>query len=420
MTLELTINGAIYNVTLFKGHPGGQDVFRALQGTDATAAYYAYHSHQNDSRLSRWFQRFSVKSQITGSLLELDILKATRFLELAEITKPDWKAYRVDVLRIACLFALTLTFAHFDYPTFSAVMLGLFWQQLAFIGHDLGHNSVFNRPKWNKVVGVALSALLGVSFSWWKATHNVHHIATNKLEVDPDRQYLPLFALSADAVNGYFSVYHRKHFRPFFGLIRVQHLLYYPVMCVARFNLYAQSFVHVYRNYRHDWWSLNEVFALLVFWVWFPCLVYAVSGHQSTLVALAFILTSHAVAGILHVQITLSHFAMPGDSIVSNAVQEKWDYGHRQFATCLDIDCPPWLDFIHGGLQFQLAHHLFPRVPRHRLREVTQSIAIPLAAKYKLKYKSMTFFHANFYLLRHLRHVGSVQTYPVPRQSSKK
>jgi len=36
----------------------------------------------------------------------------------------------------------------------------------------------------------------------------------------------------------------------------------------------------------------------------------------------------------------------------------------------MDVACPAWMDFIHGGLQFQVAHHLFPRVPRHNLRRL--------------------------------------------------
>ncbi|KAF9089087.1 Delta 8 Fatty Acid Desaturase [Mortierella sp. GBA35] len=34
----------------------------------------------------------------------------------------------------------------------------------------------------------------------------------------------------------------------------------------------------------------------------------------------------------------------------------------------MDVDCPTWLDWFHGGLQFQAIHHLFPRMPRHNLR----------------------------------------------------
>jgi delta8-fatty-acid desaturase len=41
-----------------------------------------------------------------------------------------------------------------------------------------------------------------------------------------------------------------------------------------------------------------------------------------------------------------------------------------QIATTMDVTCPEWLDWLHGGLQFQIEHHLFPRVPRHNLRKV--------------------------------------------------
>lgn len=34
----------------------------------------------------------------------------------------------------------------------------------------------------------------------------------------------------------------------------------------------------------------------------------------------------------------------------------------------MDISTPPYLDFLHGGLNFQVPHHLFPRMPRFRFR----------------------------------------------------
>jgi delta8-fatty-acid desaturase len=42
--------------------------------------------------------------------------------------------------------------------------------------------------------------------------------------------------------------------------------------------------------------------------------------------------------------------------------------------TTMDVDCPPWLDFFHGGLQFQAIHHLFPRIPRHNLRKTQRLV----------------------------------------------
>lgn len=40
----------------------------------------------------------------------------------------------------------------------------------------------------------------------------------------------------------------------------------------------------------------------------------------------------------------------------------------------MDVSCPPHLDFLHGGLNFQIPHHFFPRVPRFRFRKVAKEI----------------------------------------------
>ena len=80
-------------------------------------------------------------------------------------------------------------------------------------------------------------------------------------------------------------------------------------------------------------------------------------------------------------QITLSHFAMSTSDL---GVAES--FPQKMLRTTMDVDCPAWLDFVHGGLQFQAVHHLFPRVPRHNLRkcqgmvrEFCEEVGIPYA-----------------------------------------
>ena len=51
----------------------------------------------------------------------------------------------------------------------------------------------------------------------------------------------------------------------------------------------------------------------------------------------------------------------------------------------LDWDCPEWLDWFHGGLQFQIEHHLFPKVARRNLRKVREIIR-PLAKDLGITY----------------------------------
>jgi delta8-fatty-acid desaturase len=40
----------------------------------------------------------------------------------------------------------------------------------------------------------------------------------------------------------------------------------------------------------------------------------------------------------------------------------------------MDISCPNYLDFLHGGLNFQTPHHLFPRIPRFQFRRVALEV----------------------------------------------
>ena len=68
----------------------------------------------------------------------------------------------------------------------------------------------------------------------------------------------------------------------------------------------------------------------------------------------------------------------------------------------MDIECYPWLDFIHGGLQFQIEHHLFPRLPRHRLRKAKVKIQ-ELCKKHNITYRSKTFLEANLEIIQKLR-----------------
>jgi hypothetical protein len=61
---------------------------------------------------------------------------------------------------------------------------------------------------------------------------------------------------------------------------------------------------------------------------------------------------------------------------------------HSQLATSMDIDCWSCLDWVHGGLQFHAIHHLFPRLPRHRLRAlvpVVRALANKHGADYHVR-----------------------------------
>ena len=65
------------------------------------------------------------------------------------------------------------------------------------------------------IAGLVLGNFVaGISFGWWKWSHNVHHTVCNSIEHDPDIQHLPFLAITDRIFKGgkFFSSYHNKWF----------------------------------------------------------------------------------------------------------------------------------------------------------------------------------------------------------------
>jgi delta8-fatty-acid desaturase len=213
--------------------------------------------------------------------------------------------------------------------------------------------------------------------------------------MDPDIQHLPFLAISNKMLgNKFFSTYHNKWFQTDAAarfLVMQQKVMFYPIMSLARFNLYVQSWILLLvRTDEPIPNRLLECCSLAGFWVWLFLLMSFLPTWGERF---AFLYVSHGAAGILHIQITLSHFI---SDVFHGRSEESW-IAH-QMKTTTDITCPTYMDWFHGGLQFQLEHHLFPRLPRHNLRIARDQI-IKLSLKHNLPYAEMSFIEANKTLL---------------------
>ncbi|KAK0630314.1 hypothetical protein B0T17DRAFT_506794 [Bombardia bombarda] len=71
----------------------------------------------------------------------------------------------------------------------------------------------------------------------------------------------------------------------------------------------------------------------------------------------------------------------------------------------MDVDCPEWLDFLHGGLQFQVEHHLFLRMSRQNLRKC-QALLRDFCAKKSIKYHSLDFVGGNKVVLTRFEEIS--------------
>ncbi|KAL0714958.1 hypothetical protein Bca4012_021937 [Brassica carinata] len=280
----------------------------------------------------------------------------------------------------------------------AAALLGLLWIQSAYIGHDSGHYVIMSNRKCNRIAQIVSgNCLTGISIAWWKWTHNAHHLACNSLDYDPDLQHIPVFAVSSKFFNSMTSrFYHRKltfdHVARL--LVSYQHLTYYPVMCFGRINLFIQTFLLLFSRREVEDRALNFA-GILVFWTWFPLLVSCLPTWPERFL---FVFTSFAVTALQHIQFTLNHFAAD----VYTGPPTGHDWFEKQAAGTLDITCVPYMDWFYGGLQFQLEHHLFPRLPRCNLRKVAP-VVLELCKKHNLPYRSFSWWEANKLTVRTLK-----------------
>ncbi|KAI1905696.1 hypothetical protein LOZ53_006185 [Ophidiomyces ophidiicola] len=321
----------------------------------------------------------------------------------------NYLAYLVELSRYSILFGLFLFLLRYGWYGASGFFLGCMWHQLVFTAHDAGHMGITHHFHTDTVIGIIVADFIGgLSLGWWKRSHNVHHIVTNSPEHDPDIEHLPFFAVSHRFFSSLRSTYYDRIMK-YDGaaryLTRYQNYLYYPVLLFGRFNLYRLSWEYLFfggapRKGPAWWHRWFEIVGQIFFWVWFGYGVVFL-GIPDWRNRCLFVMVSHMVTAPLHVQITLSHFAM---STADLGVNES--FAQKMLRTTMDVDCPPWLDFFHGGLQFQAIHHLYPRIPRHNLRR-TQQLVKEFCKEVAIPYAIFTFFDGNKEVIGHLGDVAN-------------
>ncbi|KAH0669984.1 hypothetical protein KY285_024137 [Solanum tuberosum] len=400
--LWISIQGKCYNVTNWvKEHPGGDIPIRSLAGQEATDAFIAFHPGTAWKYLDKFFTGYHLKDYEVTEVSK-DYRKLCSEFSKAGMFEKKGHGVIYSFCFVTLLMSLSicgvLLSKNFLVHMLSAALLGLAWMQISYLGHDSGHYVMMTNRGFNKLAQILTgNCLTGISIAWWKWTHNAHHVACNSLDHDPDLQHLPVFAVSTKFFKSLNSSFYGRELTfdsvaKFF--VSYQHFTYYPIMCVARVNLFVQTFLLLFSTRKVPDRALN-ILGILVFWTWFPLLVSTLPNWTERFL---FVLLSFCVTSLQHIQFTLNHFA--ADVYVGQP--EGNDWFEKQTSGTIDIACFSWMDWFYGGLQFQLEHHLFPRLPRCHLRKVSP-IVQDLCKKHKLPYRSLSFYEANVWTLRTLK-----------------
>lgn len=119
------------------------------------------------------------------------------------------------------------------------------------------------------------------------------------------------------------------------------------------------------RSERH----LREWIAFAIHWAWVSLLLAQLPNTRERVI---FYAIASVAQGILHIQLLISHYSKPWTDTKDVALNKDWY--RMQVEANIDIENPWWMDWFHGGLNFHLVHHLYPRMPRHYYRQATDLV----------------------------------------------
>ncbi|MEV6284656.1 acyl-CoA desaturase [Kribbella sp. NPDC051770] len=275
------------------------------------------------------------------------------------------------------------------YQLLMAAALALVLTQVAFLSHDSAHRQIFDSAAWNDwTARVLAGGIAGVSISWWRTKHSKHHNAPNQIDKDPDigpgvLAYVPQYSET------------RRGFAKWFT--DRQGWLFFPLLTLEGISLHVSSLQHQVRKGAS---RAERIEAAVV--------VSRLGGYVTVLFLLlppgkaaAFLGLQLALFGVfLGASFAPNHKGMP---LVPKTM--KIDFLRRQVLMSRNIRGGVVVDFLMGGLNYQVEHHLFPSMPRPNLRRV-QPIVREYCAKHKVKYTEVGLFESYGIVIDYLNNVG--------------
>lgn len=270
------------------------------------------------------------------------------------------------------------------------ILFGINWAAIGFnIMHDAGHNSFSENKNLNTFLSYSLN-LLGGNIYFWKLKHNIaHHTYTNIDGEDHDIE-VKFMRIHHDQKLKKHHRYQRFYFPLLYGISYLAWIFYqdYEKYFRQRMGMRPEKFHFPIREKLIFWTSKILHSSLFVI---IP--IYTV-GWAQTLIGL---LIAGTVCGMsLAVVFQLAHVVEETEfkTIDESKVEEEWMI-HQIQSTANFSTKSIVLTWILGGLNYQVEHHLFPKIS-HVHYPALNRIVRQTCQEYNIKYNEFKSFWAAF------------------------
>jgi fatty acid desaturase len=253
-----------------------------------------------------------------------------------------------------------------------------------FLAHEAGHGALTRDRRVAAAVGQVFNTLLtALCYAYFSHIHREHHPHCNDRGRDPDMQ------------SALFSMYPQsaREKRGFGRLVsRHQGVLIWILVWLQGFTLKIDSLAHLQRNPRTT--RVDQAVLGLHFVLWFVPPV-MVLGAADALVNYA--LMTLLIGPYLGAIFLVNHI---GTRVIEP--HERLTHFEREIAVTRNLGDTRLHDFVFGGLNNHIEHHLFPAMPTARLR-AARRITRAFCRRHGIEYQEMSWWAAARKVTRHFK-----------------
>lgn len=291
--------------------------------------------------------------------------------------------------------------------TLAAISLGL---SIAAVGmsiqHDANH-SAYSKRRWvNRLFGATLD-VMGVCSHVWRPKHNVgHHTFTNVEGIDYDLDFGALARLTARQPHRSWHRYQHLYLWFFYGFLLPKWVFYDDFVIVRRRMIGVHALPPLGRKGLASFvfWKLFFVGWAIVVPALFHPLWQVLVFH--TVAAFTLGITLGTIFQLAHCTQSATFPAAP----VSARMPTEW--AEHQLLTTADFaPRSAVVTWFAGGLNFQVEHHLFPKVCHLHYPALARIVA-EVAERHGIRHRS----HATLgsALRAHFAHLRDLSRAPLP------
>jgi fatty acid desaturase len=386
-SLDVRIDDVWYDLSGWrKAHPAGDHWIDMYQGRDATEVMHAFHSDKARNMFQKLPKSKDVETLDANAAPVTSLTRNFRALKAQLEEEGWWKRDYVHEAKLLGMWAACLVSGIFfakTIPVLAVFLLSLANTSAGWIGHDYIHGV----DKFSFAMRNFACIAAGMSPTWWSDKHNKHHAVPNEVGVDEDLATEPLLFVYPPNPEKDVPIRKFQHwyvafpFSLLFSVWRFDSMKLCIKDAMNGFKRKTQQETLMQLIHYTVMLSLLPlpVFGGMIFLSGLMTAIIVTVTHQSEVRRVQFYPHMHThkhIHACMHTYLLtflltslLTYASLTFHDVVTQDLfyEHNPDFVDSQFRSTRNAKCiNAFTNWLWGGMQWQLEHHLFPSMPRSK------------------------------------------------------